>query len=457
MMGPISIIILAAGKGTRMKSSLPKVLHPVAGRPMIERVIREAQRLNPEEIRVVVSPGTSLVVDTVQGLGCTVFYQREQKGTADAVRSAQPETMEANVLIINSDHPLIRYEDLKEIQEAFIEHELDLAVVTCELEKPGSYGRIVRQQGRVQAIVEAKDAGHDTLKIKEVNTGIYIVSAQILKDLLPQIKNNNAQNEFYLTDLVTLALEAGLSVDGIKTKPHMAQGVNDQKELAVASKDVFKRKANQLMENGVTVMDPDNTYIEESVEVGAGSVIYPNTFLRGKTVIGTHCVIEPGVWIENAMIASEVRVRFGSHIEGAKVSKNAEVGPYARLRPGSDIGEECKVGNFVEMKKVKFGKGSKASHLTYMGDAVVGEGVNIGCGVITCNLSTDGKKYNTEIGNNVFVGSDSQLVAPVKLGDNAIVASGSTITKDVPSSALAFGRARQVIKENYNPKKSNKE
>lgn len=452
-MGPISIIILAAGKGTRMKSSLPKVLHPVAGRPMIERVIREAQRLNPEEIRVVVSPGTALVVDAVQGLGAAVYYQRDQKGTADAVRSAQPENMEANILIINSDHPLIRYEDLKEIQEAFIEHELDLAVVTCELEAPGSYGRIIRQQGQVKAIVEAKDAGPEALKIKEVNTGIYMVSAQVLKDLLPQIKNNNAQNEFYLTDLVTLALDAGLSVDGIKTKPHMAQGVNTQKELAMASKAVFKRKAEKLMEDGVTILDPDNTYIEESVEVGAGSVIYPNTFLRGKTMVGTHCVIEPGVWIENSLIENEVRVLFGSHIEGAKIAKNANIGPYARLRPGTEIAEECKVGNFVEMKKVKFGKGSKASHLTYLGDATVGENVNVGCGVITCNFAADGKKYHTDIGNNVFVGSDSQLVAPVKVGDGSVIASGSTITKDVPSKALAFGRARQEIKENYTPKK----
>ena len=452
-MGPISIIILAAGKGTRMKSSLPKVLHPVAGRPMIERVIREAQRLNPEEIRVVVSPGTALVVDAVQGLGAVVYYQRDQKGTADAVRSAQPENMEANILIINSDHPLIRYEDLKEIQEAFIEHELDLAVVTCELENPGSYGRIIRQQGQVKAIVEAKDAGPEALKIKEVNTGIYMVNAQVLKDLLPQIQNNNAQNEFYLTDLVTLALDAGLSVDGIKTKPHMAQGVNTQKELAMASKAVFKRKAEKLMEDGVTIMDPDNTYIEESVEVGAGSVIYPNTFLRGKTMIGTHCVIEPGVWIENSTIENEVRILFGSHIDSAKIAKNANIGPYARLRPGTEIAEECKVGNFVEMKKVKFGKGSKASHLTYLGDATVGENVNVGCGVITCNFAADGKKYHTDIGNNVFVGSDSQLVAPVKVGSDAVIASGSTITKDVPAKALAFGRARQEIKENYTPKK----
>lgn len=453
MMGPISIIILAAGKGTRMKSSLPKVLHPVAGRPMLERVIREAQRLNPEEIRVVVSPGTSLVVDAAQGMGAAVYYQREQKGTADAVRSAQPENMEGNILIINSDHPLIRYEDLKEIQEAFLEYELDLAVVTCELEEPGAYGRIIRQQGQVKAIVEAKDAGPEALKLKEVNTGIYMVSAQILKDLLPQIKSNNAQNEFYLTDLVTLALDAQLSVDGIKTKPHMAQGVNNQKELAMASKAVFKRKAEKLMEDGVTILDPDNTYIEETVEVGAGSVIYPNTFLRGKTMIGSHCVIEPGVWIENSVIESEVRILFGSHIDSAKIAKNANIGPYARLRPGTEIAEECKVGNFVEMKKVKFGKGSKASHLTYLGDATVGENVNVGCGVITCNFAADGKKYHTDIGNNVFVGSDSQLVAPVKVGDDSVIASGSTITKDVPSKALAFGRARQEIKENYTPKK----
>ena len=452
-MGPISIIILAAGNGTRMKSSLPKVLHPVAGRPMIERVIREAQRLNPEEIRVVVSPGTSLVVDAVQGLGATVYYQREQKGTADAVRAANPETMEGNVLIINSDHPLIRYEDLKEIQEAFIEHELDLAVVTCELENPGSYGRIVRWKDQIKAIVEAKDASHDTLKIKEVNTGIYMVNAEVLKGLLPEIKNNNAQNEYYLTDLITLALEAQLSVDGVKTKPHMAQGVNTQKELALASKEIFKRKADQLMEAGVTVMDPDNTYIEESVEVGAGSVIYPNTFLRGKTQIGTHCVIEPGVWIENSVIENEVRILFGSHLDSAKIAKNAQVGPYARLRPGTELAEECKVGNFVEMKKVKFGKGSKASHLSYLGDATIGENVNIGCGTITCNFAVDGKKYHTDIGNNVFIGSDSQLVAPVKVGSDAVIASGSTITKDVPAKALAFGRARQEIKENYTPKK----
>ena len=445
----LTMIILAAGKGTRMKSPLPKVLHPVAGRPMIEKIILASKKAGATDIRVVVGHGQNLVRTVVEPLGVNCFVQENQLGTADAVKSAEMDTLAGDVVIMNGDHPLIEAEDIVKFVKIFRDEKCDLAVVTAQIKKPGAFGRIIRQKGDLRAIVEAKDASADTLKIREINTGIYIAKAETLLNTLPEIKNQNSKGEYYITDLISMCIEDQCKVMAIKASAKVAVGVNDQSELARATKLLFRRKARRLMEEGVLMIDPDCTYIEESVSVGPGSVIYPNVFLRGNTKIGSFTVIESNVFMSESEVADSVQIRAGSYLEQVIVKSRATVGPYARLRPGTSIGEEAHVGNFVEMKKVQFGKKSKAGHLTYLGDAEIGEEVNIGCGTITCNYAADRKKYKTKIGNRVFVGSDTQFVAPITVGDDAVIGSGSTITKDVPAKALAVARGKQFIKENY--------
>lgn len=448
----LTVIALAAGKGTRMKSPLPKVLHPVAGRPMIEKVIQASKQAGASEVRVIVGHGQNLVRQVVEPMGVACYVQDDQLGTAHAVRCAKPETIEGDVVIMNGDHPLIEASDVKDFLRIFRDEKCDLAVVTAVVKNPGEFGRIVRHKGDLMAIVEAKDASADALKINEINTGIYVVKASILAEYLPKISNNNAKKEFYITDLISLCIQDKCRVQAIKSTPKVAVGVNNQVELAKATRLLFKRKALRLMEEGVLMIDPRSTFVEESVEIGAGSVIYPNVFIRGRSKIGSFTVIESNVFISDSEIADSVQVRAGSYLESAKLHNKVSVGPYARLRPETEIYEEAHVGNFVEMKKVKFGKKSKAGHLTYLGDAEIGEEVNVGCGTITCNYAADKKKYKTKIGNRVFVGSDTQFVAPIEVGDDAIIGSGSTITKNVPAKALAVARGKQVIKENYMPK-----
>ncbi len=435
-----------------MNSPLPKVVHPVAGRPMIERVIRAVKAAEAQEIRVVVGFGENLVRQIAEPLGAVCHKQERQLGTADAVRAAEPDSLRGEVIILNGDHPLLEGDDIKSLRRRFNESRAALSVVTCELEDPGKFGRIVRHNGKLCAIVEAKDASHETLKIKEINTGIYILRADVLQNLLAQVKSQNAQGEFYLTDIVSIAVEKGLPVETISADPRLALGVNTQAELSRATQLAYLRKAQRLMEDGVMIHHPENTYVEDSVQVGAGTMIYPQVFLKGETRVGAFCVIEPGAIVNNAILDEHVHVKAGCYIEDSKVGKNVTLGPYAHLRPGNQIGDECKVGNFVEMKKVKFGNGAKASHLTYLGDAEIGDNTNIGCGTITCNYAPDRKKYVTKIGKDVFVGSDTQFVAPVTIGDGAYIGSGSTITKDVPAKALAVARGKQVNIENYQPR-----
>lgn len=445
----LTAIILAAGKGTRMKSPLPKVLHPVAGRPMIERIIEATFGAGATEVRVVVGHGQNLVRQVVEPLGATCFVQAEQRGTAHAVLSAGVDQIEGDVLILNGDHPLITAEDLLGIIKNFRESHADLGVVTCEMDNPGSFGRVVRHHGAVKAIVEAKDASKDTLKIKEINTGIYLTSADVLQELLPKIRPLNQQKELYLTDLISLCIEDHRKVEGLSTHQDVARGVNSQSELAQATQEVFKRKVSKLMDEGVIVLDPSATYIEDSVEMGPGCVIYPNVFVRGKSKVSSFCVLEPNVMIIDSILGESTQVRMGSYLEKAQVGQKCLVGPYARLRPETQVGDEAHLGNFVELKKVKMGARSKANHLTYLGDAEIGEDVNIGCGTITCNYAVDRKKYKTKIGDRVFVGSDTQLVAPVEVGADAIIGSGSTITKNVPPGSLAVVRGDLRVSEGY--------
>lgn len=453
----LTCIILAAGKGTRMKSPLPKVLHPVAGRPMIEKIILASRSAGCGEIRVVVGHGQNLVRTVIEPLGTQTFVQQEALGTAHAVKSANIDSIEGDVVILNGDHPLIQAADIQNFVREFRDEKCDLAVVTAVVKDPKEMGRIIRHHGELKAIVEAKDASAEALKIKEINTGIYVIKAEYLKDLLPKIGNQNSKKEFYLTDIVSLGLDEGLKIRAITAPSHVAIGVNSQQELAKATRTVFKRKILSLMEAGVMVIDPRSTYVEDSVEVGPGSVLYPNCFLRGKTKIGSFSVVESQAFISDSVIGDSVQIKAGSYLEFVQVHNKCSVGPYARLRPETVMHEDSHVGNFVELKKVQFGKKSKAGHLTYLGDAEVGEGVNVGCGTITCNYAVDRSKYKTKIGNHVFVGSDTQFVAPVTIGDHAVIGSGSTITKDVPARALAVARGKQFIKENYVSAEADKE
>lgn len=452
----LSVIILAAGQGTRMKSPLPKVLHPVAGSPMIARVINVVKSFKPQEVRVVVGHGKALVEQVIIPMGVSTHEQKERNGTAHAVMAADYESLSGTVIIINGDHPLIRKEDINKALTEFNDLKADIAVLTCVLKKPKEFGRIVRQGGTVQAIVEAKDASGDTLKINEINTGAYIVKAEILKEFLPQIKPHNTAKEYYLTDLVSLCVENRKKVLGVQVSQRFAFGINDQIQLSKATEIVNRDKIKELMVNGVIFIKPESSYVEDEVKIGSGSVIYPNVFLKGFTEIGDFTVIEPNCFLLSAKIGSGVQIKMGSHLEKAVVHDKSEIGPYARLRPETEIGINAKVGNFVEMKKVKFGDNSKAGHLTYLGDAIIGKDVNIGCGTITCNYAVDKKKYETIIGDGVFVGSDSQFVAPVKIGDGAIIGSGSTITKDVPANALGVARTKQSNVEGYALRKKEK-
>ncbi len=449
-----STIILAAGKGTRMKSPLPKVLHPVAGWPMISRTIKALNDVGSNSIRVIVGHGENLVRQVIEPLGATAFRQAEQLGTGHAVQCAEPSSLSGTVLIMNGDHPLISAADIKVLIKEFVNSNAKLAVVTAKVKKPGSFGRIVRSHGQLKAIVEAKDASHETLKINEINTGIYIVESDLLNKLLPQLQNNNSQNEFYITDIVSAAADGGEDVTAILSPTRVAFGVNSQKELAVANKYIYRKKTESLMEAGVILLDPSTTYVEEGVTIGAGTVVYPGNFIRTGTKIGEMCIIEPNCYLYKAVIEDGVHIKSQCYFEEVKISSKAVVGPFARLRPGTSIGKEAKVGNFVEMKKVEFKAGAKASHLTYLGDAIVGEEANIGCGTITCNYAVDKKKYVTKIGKGAFIGSDTQFIAPIEIGEGAVIASGSTITKNVPDGALAVARGKQFIKENYNIKKS---
>lgn len=445
----LTVIILAAGKGTRMKSPLPKVLHPVAGRPMLEKAVLAAQKAGANEIRLIVGHGGHLVKPLAESWGVLCFEQKDQLGTAHAVRCARLEDLTGDVVIMNGDHPLIEAGDIAQFVRDFRQEKLDLAVVTAVLKNPAEFGRVIRHHGVLKAIVEAKDASADTLKINEINTGIYVVKAKVLQDDIEEIKNHNSKGEYYLTDLISIALESRRKVNAIPSSPKVAHGVNTQEELAKATRVLYNRKIKKLMEDGVMVLDPATTYVEEGVQVGPGSVLYPGCFLRGRTTIGSFSVIESNAFISDCEIGDSVQIRAGSYLEQSTVHSRCTVGPYARLRPETTLHEEAHVGNFVEMKKVTFGKKSKAGHLTYLGDAEIGEEVNIGCGTITCNYAPDKGKYKTKIGNGVFVGSDTQFVAPITIGDNAVIGSGSTITKNVPANALAVARGQQIIKENY--------
>lgn len=449
---PFTAIILAAGKGTRMNSALPKVLHPVAGRPMISRVIASCKKAGVTDIRVVVGHGSSLVKTVLEPEGVSFFEQKQQLGTADAVRSAQPETIEGNIIILNGDHPMIEAQDIEGFIRDFKDQKLDIGLVTTILKEPGEFGRVVRNGGELYAIVEAKDASAEAKKIKEVNTGIYLTRTAILNLLLPEVKNENQKKEFYLTDIISLGIEKRKKVRTIPGEKNVSMGVNNQIELAKATKLVFKGHLKKLLESGVMIIDPKNTYIEETVEIGPGSIIYPGSYLKGKTKIGKFCMIETNTFIVDTTIEDSVQIRSGCYLESSIIRTKCNIGPYARIRPDSELLEDVHIGNFVEVKKSKIGKHTKAAHLAYIGDAEIGENTNVGCGTIFVNYLPNKTKHKTKVGDNCFIGSDVQLIAPIEIGSGATLGAGSVITKSVPANALAVTRAPQIVKENYKPK-----
>ena len=451
----ITAVVLCAGEGSRMHSRMPKSLHPVAGHPMLVRILFTLKSAGVEDIQVVIHKKNEVLFSQIASVfSAKVCVQgTEKKGTAQAVLSTLPHLQEV-AFIINGDHPLVAVADIKNMLDTFQKESADICIGSFIKENPKGYGRIIRQKGRVQSIAEEDTLTHESQNIKEVNAGLYMISTDCLKTELPQIDNKNSKKEYRLTDIVALSKEK--TVATCLVSEDGALGVNTQKDLSFATKKIFTRKLNQLMSEGVIVVDPLNTYVEDTVAVGQGSVLHPGVYLKGNTAIGVFSVLEPSCFIVNSVVQQNVLVRAGSYLEGAEVGMGSTIGPYARLRPGTKVGKQCRIGNFVEMKKTQFGAGSKAGHLSYLGDAEIGEGVNIGSSVVTCNLNADGKKYKTRIGNKVFVGSGVQIVAPVELKEGSFVGAGSVITKDVPAGALAVERATQKTVENYLQKKQSK-
>lgn len=445
-MDPFSIIILAAGKGTRMKSSKCKVLHPVAGSPMIIRALNTALAASPEKLILVVGHQADQVKELTAHLPIEYALQTEQLGTGHAVASAGDllDDFQGPCLILCGDTPLIETESIESIISHHVSSSSDLSVVTTYLENPTGYGRILRNHAQeLRGIVEERDATPEERKIREINTGVYAVETRTLFSLLESLDNNNIQREYYLTDIVRIASDKGLRLNTFAIQDSaQVQGVNTMVELAAASKIIWDRKRSELMSYGVCLMDPASVFVDSRVTIGHDTTIYPGVTVIGDTSIGANCVLESGVFISDCAIGDNVHVKLSSRLDGASVGDWTSVGPMAHLRPGTIIGKSAKIGNFVEVKKTDFGDGSKASHLTYLGDSAIGEGVNIGCGVITCNY--DGrKKHKTVIGSGSFVGSDVQFVAPVNIGEGALIAAGSTITKDVPAHSLGVSRAKQ--------------
>jgi bifunctional UDP-N-acetylglucosamine pyrophosphorylase/glucosamine-1-phosphate N-acetyltransferase len=450
----LEVIILAAGLGTRMKSSTIKILHRAAGRPIIDYVLDLASELSSEPPIMVIGHQREQVQQAVDNRA-RFAVQEQQLGTGHAVlQAAEHVDASKRVLILSGDVPLTRRETLQRLLDEHAQSGNALTLLTMKLSDPGMYGRIVRDDsGAVQRIVEAKDASDDEKRIDEVNAGIYVFDGAHLFDNLRNLSTNNAQGEYYLTDLLHTLRERGQRVGAVVAHdPIEALGVNSRADLAQVDTEIQRRVVEKLMHEGVTFRNPSTVVIDSTVTIGADTVIYPFATIEGTTRIGRDCVIEPGVHLINVQIADNVHIKTGTVAEDAIIEEEASVGPYAHLRPGSKLGRKVKVGNFVETKKAVFGEGAKASHLSYIGDAEIGAGVNIGAGTITCNY--DGvRKHKTILEDGVFIGSDTQLVAPVRVGRGAYIGAGSTITKDVPPGALSLSRTPQKTIEGWAERK----
>ncbi|RJQ29950.1 MAG: bifunctional UDP-N-acetylglucosamine diphosphorylase/glucosamine-1-phosphate N-acetyltransferase GlmU [Peptococcaceae bacterium] len=449
----LAAVILAAGKGTRMKSKLPKVLHKLCGRPIIDYVLDAVLAAGIEKVIVVTGYGAPEVA-RVLGDRAGTALQAEQLGTAHALQQVYPyiKGFPGRLLVLCGDTPLISPHTFTDLVKQHIALGASATMLTTEIPDPGGYGRVIRdEQGRVVRIVEQKDATAEELLIREVNTGIYCFDVAGLFESLAEILPANAQKEYYLTDVIGLYVRRGLVVGAVTADFRETMGINDRRQLAAVEAVMRRQVLDDLMDSGVTVIDPASTFVDRQVRIGQDTVVYPFTFVEGKTVIGEDCVIGPGARLVNARIGNNVTIQH-SIITDSEINDGASVGPFACIRPETVIGRGVRVGNFVEVKKSVIGNNSKVPHLSYVGDATIGENVNIGAGTITCNYDGE-NKWPTRIGDGAFVGSNTNLVAPVEVGPGAIIGAGSTITKDVPAGALGVERARQSVIPNWAAKK----
>ncbi|NIQ14136.1 MAG: bifunctional UDP-N-acetylglucosamine diphosphorylase/glucosamine-1-phosphate N-acetyltransferase GlmU [Candidatus Dadabacteria bacterium] len=442
----LAVVILAAGKGTRMNSGFPKVLHLILKKPIINYALDTATKLNPEKIVSVLGYQSDLIKKTTSLYNTDIQIQREQLGTGHAVLCAKDSlgNFKGQIVVLSGDVPAITIDTLQKFIDYHAKNKFNVSFVSTIISDPTGYGRIIRDENNdVISIVEEKDANKKQKDIKEINCGIYCFDSGYLWNNIKKLDTNNNQNEYYLPGLIELAVMSGNKVGIFKVEEqNEVLGVNTREELLNMEKYMNSKAISKYMDEGVTFIDPDTTFISPDVIIGKDTVIYPNTYLYGKTVIGENCTIGPSAYIENSRVGDFVTVKFSSYLIDCVVENNVTMGPFCHLRPETYIKEKAKIGNFVEIKKSEIGIGSKVPHLSYVGDATVGNDVNIGAGTITCNY--DGvNKNKTIIEDNVFIGSDTMLVAPVKIGKEATTAAGSTITKDVASGALAIERSTQ--------------
>ena len=455
----LAAVILAAGKGTRMKSALPKVLHPICGQSMLYYPLEAARAAGFKDLKVVIGHKAYQVTETFSAnQDITWVEQTDQLGTGHALLCAAESLRgySGPLLLLCGDVPLLKVETLQQLQNYHAGQQAAVTVLTARMPNPGGYGRVIRDGEQILQIVEEKDATDAQREVTEINTGTYIFDTAFVLNALRGLKKNNAQKEYYLTDVVASAVAEGRKTRALCVDdPTEVMGINDRCQLAEA--EVLMRwKINaDLMLGGVSMVDPTTVYIDNGVEIGVDTTLHPNVQLRGKTSIGKNCIIESGTVIVDSRLADGVHIKAGSVIESSTVGNLCEIGPMAHLRPGNVLHGKNKIGNFVEAKKSSFGEGTKASHLTYIGDTEVGRNVNFGCGTITCNYDGE-KKHKTVIEDDVFIGSDTQFVAPVRIGRNSLIAAGSTITKDVPPDALALSRVEQKIVEGWRLRKKKK-
>ncbi|WP_413377004.1 bifunctional UDP-N-acetylglucosamine diphosphorylase/glucosamine-1-phosphate N-acetyltransferase GlmU [Alkalihalobacillus sp. 1P02AB] len=443
-------IILAAGQGTRMKSKLYKVLHPVCGKPMVQHVVDQVNRVGFDEKIAIVGHGAE-VVQEVLGDQVSYVVQEKQLGTGHAVMQAEQllADKKGTTVVLCGDTPLLTEETIDQLLQAHEKESAKITVLTAIADEPTGYGRVIRnQKGFVERIVEHKDASEAERKVNEINTGTYCFDNETLFAALQKVGNNNAQGEYYLPDVIEIVQSNGGKVAAYQANTmEETMGINDRVALSAAEAVMKKRTNEKWMRAGVTIIDPNQTYISTDAMIGADTVIYPGTMIDGETIIGADCVIGPNSELKNSRIGNRTVIR-QSVVSDSEIGEEVQVGPFAHIRPQSILKDEVKIGNFVEVKKATIGKGSKASHLSYIGDAEIGEDVNFGCGAITVNY--DGKsKYLTKVEDRAFIGCNANLIAPVTVGADTLVAAGSTITDDVPSHALSIARARQTNKENY--------
>ncbi len=456
----LSVIIMAAGKGTRMKSKLPKVLHKIAGRSMLDYVIDSVQVLNPSQILIIVGYESEQVINSFDNrIPVKWVEQKEQLGTGHAVMQVKPylENYQGDILILSGDVPLLSTKTMKELIEVHQKDNAQATILTTLMENPFGYGRIIKDiNNNITKIVEEKDASYEERLVKEINSGTYCFNWQKLNYYLTQISPQNAQGEYYLTDVIKMFVDNQLIVrSNITEKIEEVLGINDRVTLAKMAKIIREQINEELMISGITIIDPEATYIDSGVKIGLDTVIYPNTIIEGESIIGINCRLGPNSHIVNTIIGDNTEVTFSSVID-SKIANHCSVGPFSRIREKAVINDKCKIGNFVELKKTVLEEGVKASHLAYLGDAEIGTKTNIGAGTITCNY--DGKnKHKTIIGSNVFVGSNSTLIAPLTLESDTYIAAGSAITATVPTHSLGVGRARQKNIENWVLRKREKD